>query len=58
MGKVQENAKDYHLRRETDERMLAGAAKDPRVVRSHLVMAERHRLFAIEHLTDEMAPRA
>lgn len=59
MAKTQENARDYHLRRETEERMLAVAAKNPRVAHSHIVMAERHRLFAIDDSIDEAtaAPR-
>ncbi len=50
MGDRQENRHDYHRRREVDERALASAAKDPRVAHSHIVMAERHRLFAIGEL--------
>ncbi len=52
MTKVQESRRDYHLRREVEERALASAAKDPRVAHSHIVMAERHRLFAIGNLMD------
>jgi hypothetical protein len=56
MSQGQENRHDYHHRRESDERALAAAAKDPRVAHSHIVMAERHRLFGTSGWVDDTSP--